>query len=225
MRISELAATTGLTVATIKFYLREGLLPAGRSLGPTSADYDEHHVRRLRLIRALREVGELPLASIQELIRVLDDPSQPIHEVLGTVQLAVSRLPKDPPFADRETAGQVVRDLGWHVRPDGPLLGAFASTVGVLNEFGFDINADRVKPWADAAMHVARVELADLPEGLSRDELAEFTAVGITLFGRMLSQLRLLAQESLSAERFAGAPVLPEVPLAGGGATAAAECG
>ena len=49
MRISELAAVTGVTIPTIKFYLREGLLPSGVARAANQADYDETHVRRLRL--------------------------------------------------------------------------------------------------------------------------------------------------------------------------------
>ena len=53
MRISALAAAAGLPVATVKFYLREGLLHPGVATSATQANYDDSHVRRLRLIRAL----------------------------------------------------------------------------------------------------------------------------------------------------------------------------
>ena len=39
MRISELSARTGVPVATIKYYLREGLLPEGERTAPTQATY------------------------------------------------------------------------------------------------------------------------------------------------------------------------------------------
>ena len=53
MRISELSEASGVPVATLKYYLREGLLPPGESLGATRADYSEDHLRRVRLVRAL----------------------------------------------------------------------------------------------------------------------------------------------------------------------------
>ena len=57
MWMAELATRSGLSVPTIKYYLREGLLPAGVATGATRAVYDETHVHRLRLIRALTDVA------------------------------------------------------------------------------------------------------------------------------------------------------------------------
>jgi len=50
-----------VSTATIKYYLREGLLRPGEAVGATQASYDEGHVERLRLIRVLREVGDIPV--------------------------------------------------------------------------------------------------------------------------------------------------------------------
>ncbi|MYU47619.1 MerR family transcriptional regulator, partial [Streptomyces sp. SID7803] len=52
MRLSELSERSGIATATIKYYLREGLLPPGERLSATQAEYDESHLRRLRLVRA-----------------------------------------------------------------------------------------------------------------------------------------------------------------------------
>jgi hypothetical protein len=46
-------------VPTIKYYVREGLLPPGQLASPNQTQYDNSHLRRLRLIRALTEVGGL----------------------------------------------------------------------------------------------------------------------------------------------------------------------
>ncbi|RAC11977.1 MerR family transcriptional regulator, partial [Burkholderia multivorans] len=53
MRISELSRRSDVPVATIKYYLREGLLPAGERTSATQAVYTDAHVNRLALIRAL----------------------------------------------------------------------------------------------------------------------------------------------------------------------------
>ena len=55
MWMSELSSRSGLPVPTIKYYLREQLLHAGEAVGATRARYDDSHVRRLRLVRALTE--------------------------------------------------------------------------------------------------------------------------------------------------------------------------
>ncbi|MFC9487519.1 MerR family transcriptional regulator, partial [Streptomyces hydrogenans] len=83
MRIGELSRRTGVSVPTIKFYVREGLLPAGRLTSPNQAAYDETHVRRLRLIRALMDVGGLSVAAVREVITAVDDPERPVHALLG----------------------------------------------------------------------------------------------------------------------------------------------
>ena len=49
MRISGLAERTGVPVATLKYYLREGLLHAGTATARTQAVYDTTHVERVRL--------------------------------------------------------------------------------------------------------------------------------------------------------------------------------
>lgn len=45
MRLSELSKQSGVTTATIKYYLREGLLPPGERVTATQAEYDESHLR------------------------------------------------------------------------------------------------------------------------------------------------------------------------------------
>ncbi|MDX2026822.1 MerR family transcriptional regulator, partial [Microcella sp.] len=45
--MSELSATTGTPVPTLKFYLREGLLPAGERTSPNQSQYDDSHVERV----------------------------------------------------------------------------------------------------------------------------------------------------------------------------------
>src|SRR5829696_1255640 len=57
MRISALADAAGLPVATVKFYLREGLLHSGVATSATQASYDESHLRRLAHVRPLPPSG------------------------------------------------------------------------------------------------------------------------------------------------------------------------
>ena len=73
MRISELSASSGITVPTIKFYLREGLLAPGSPRAVNQADYGEPHLHRLRLIRALSEIGGLRLREIRGVLAAIDD--------------------------------------------------------------------------------------------------------------------------------------------------------
>ncbi|WEV77450.1 MerR family transcriptional regulator [Janibacter cremeus] len=55
---------------TLKCYRREELLPQGRVITRTSAEYDEGHVERVRLVRALTAVGGLDPATTRRVITV-----------------------------------------------------------------------------------------------------------------------------------------------------------
>lgn len=82
MRISELSAVSSVPVATIKYYLRERLLPEGRRSSATQATYGDAHVARLAVIRALVDSG-VGIAGVRKVIAVLDDPPDDPYEILG----------------------------------------------------------------------------------------------------------------------------------------------
>ena len=90
MRISALSAQTGIPVATIKFYLRENLLHEGIRTAATQAQYDESHVARLRLIRALLGPGGLSIAAAHRVIGAIEEPPDSLHELLGVAATAVA---------------------------------------------------------------------------------------------------------------------------------------
>ncbi|NAZ85581.1 MerR family transcriptional regulator, partial [Kineococcus indalonis] len=112
MLVSALAAASGVPVPTIKYYLREGLLHPGRATGATRAEYGEDHVRRLRLVRALAEVGGLPLARVREVVAALDAET-PLPVALGTAHDALAA--RAAPGAGAELAAAVIADAGWRV--------------------------------------------------------------------------------------------------------------
>jgi DNA-binding transcriptional MerR regulator len=71
LRMSELAERSGVSAATIKHYLREGLLGADDEVLRTSrnmAYYPSEFVERVRLIKRLQEERFMPLRVIRELI-------------------------------------------------------------------------------------------------------------------------------------------------------------
>jgi len=64
LTISELAERCGVPVSTVRYYLREGLLPAGRRLSRTRTRFDEQHVESLTEIKSLREAG-VPISELR----------------------------------------------------------------------------------------------------------------------------------------------------------------
>ncbi|MEX5276395.1 MerR family transcriptional regulator [Kocuria sp. CPCC 205261] len=81
-----LAEVSNTTTASIKFYRREGLLPAGTRLTATRQDYDHGHVECLQLIRVLREEAGATIPDIRALVTVIDDPRRPLVDALEIAQ-------------------------------------------------------------------------------------------------------------------------------------------
>ena len=68
LRMSELAALTEVRPAAIKFYIKEGLLPAPVKTSRNMAYYDESFVEKIRLIKQLQSQHYLPLRVIKDLL-------------------------------------------------------------------------------------------------------------------------------------------------------------
>ncbi|MFD0776981.1 MerR family transcriptional regulator, partial [Streptomonospora algeriensis] len=119
MRISELSRRSGVPVATIKYYLRENLLPKGEAVSATQARYTEEHVKRLRLVRALAEVAEVPLGRIRSVLEAVEDPDLDMHTLLGVAQYAFTQRPEAPAAEDpaweraERRAAELLAELGW----------------------------------------------------------------------------------------------------------------
>lgn len=65
MRIRELAEATGVSVQTIHYYLREGLLPPPVKTAPNMAYYGQEYIEDIRFIKELQEKRYLPLSIIK----------------------------------------------------------------------------------------------------------------------------------------------------------------
>lgn len=84
MRIGELAAVTGTTTKTLRFYEDTGLLHAARASNGYR-DYGQDAVARLDFIRRGRAAG-LTLAQIREVVNIRETGAAPcchVHDLLG----------------------------------------------------------------------------------------------------------------------------------------------
>jgi len=68
LKISELAERADVPVATVRHYLREGLLPEGVKTSKNMAYYPPEFAERIRLIKRLQEERFMPLRVIREMI-------------------------------------------------------------------------------------------------------------------------------------------------------------
>jgi DNA-binding transcriptional MerR regulator len=77
LKMSELAERSGVSPGTIRYYLREGLLGAGKDIVRTSrnmAYYPPEYVERIELIKRLQEERFMPLRVIKGALE--DDPGR-----------------------------------------------------------------------------------------------------------------------------------------------------
>ena len=110
MKIGDLARLTGPRVETIRFYEKEGLLPApGRSSGNYRI-YETAHLNRLSFIRRSRDLG-FALDQVRRLLQLADDRSAPCAEVDTITAENIAEI--DRKIADLTALrDQLVRKLG-----------------------------------------------------------------------------------------------------------------
>ncbi|GAB3489735.1 MerR family transcriptional regulator [Nocardiopsis coralliicola] len=228
MRMAELSRQSGVPVATIKYYLREGLLPKGEALAATQASYGPEHIRRLRLIRALSDVAGLPLATVRGLVSAVDDTGMDLYRLLGSVQytLATGAIPPwstGAAAADAvpaaESAGStrgeagaapdggvdaLLAELGWQVQGDAPDRAGLARTLAAMDRLGFGVDRATLRRYAAAAQDLAAADVAAIDGAWPRERAVEYMAVRCSLMDAALASLRRMAQEDAATRRFAG---------------------
>lgn len=198
MRISELAAQTQVPVATLKYYLREGLLPSGTATSRTQATYNAAHVDRVRLIRALLESGGLSLTRVRQVLDTLDSPNVPRHELLGVAQESITPpLPQQPDPEWTALATEFAASRNWPTRADDPLLVLLGEQLRLIVAAGV-LGADltQLDRYADAAERLAAVDMSTVPD--DADGALRQVTVGTVLTDPMILTLRRLAQQTLS---------------------------
>lgn len=199
MRISELSTQAGVPVATIKYYIREGLLPEGVRSAPTQASYGDAHVSRLRLIRALID-SSVSVAQARRVLSALDNPPENPAHLLAAAHAAVA--PAAEPEIDTTAAERIVEMLGWRADLCDPdVLAEVARALGVIDRAGFTIPDDVLPAYVDAVSRIARAEIAGVPLD-SPEAAVRYVVLGTVLNEPLLLALRRVAQQVASAERF-----------------------
>jgi len=215
--MGELSARSGVPIPTIKYYLREELLFPGIVISATRSQYDESHLRRLRLIRALLEIGDLPLAAIGHILTTVDDESVPPHQLLGTLQYALGHSTARPEaepdvIAARDEVAALVERLGWRVSAGSPARDLLAAALVTLRRLQVQLAAPGLDAYARALADLAADEVAglsaaglsaaDTADNAERSAVAEAAVAGMVLNERVIIALRRLAQEDAAARRF-----------------------
>ncbi|MFH8345493.1 MerR family transcriptional regulator [Streptomyces sp. NPDC018045] len=201
MHVSELSRRSGVSIASIKYYLRQSLLPPGRVTAATRADYDEQHVRRLRLIRALIGVRGFSVRAAKEVLDAAfqpeDDPREVLRRVLGTGAVP----PRDDEDGRKASADveRLLARIGWAVPEDARSKRALADTLASLRLLGADVDWRFLVPYAELARRTAELDLDRLRIVGDPAERAERVVLLTILLEPALLALRRLAQENASA--------------------------
>ena len=200
MRISKLSTQTGVPVATIKFYLRESLLPEGVRTSATQAQYDESHVARLRLVRALLGPGGLSVAAAHRVIQAIEEPPASVHELLGVAARAVAR-PGVVTDGDPRVE-ELMQRCAWQIdEKDHPTYAVLEEALRALDEAGFELPEGALDVYVEHMRQIAEYEIENVPTD-SPTAAVRYVVLGTVLIEPVILALRRLAQAEASARRF-----------------------
>ncbi len=198
MWMAELSARSGIGVATIKYYLREGLLPAGVATGATRAQYDESHVRRLRLVRALTDVAGLRLETVRQVLDGIDNAAS-WHEAVGSAHTRLAAADGLAPATagSRARVDRFLERQGWELSPVSAQREVLARALDALEDVGHPVSDELLNRYADAMRPVAAHEVASV-RSPDRETSVEAAVVGTLLQEPILLAVRRIAQENAS---------------------------
>lgn len=204
MRISEVSRRSGVTVPTIKYYLREGMLPHGTPLSPRDAEYGEDHLERLEIIRNLREIAHLSIETIKRLLQAADNPDLPVPTLVGLAHAAALPQTDDPPPDEQglALATQFYGELGWAVPAQHPLFARTARLLSLLKANGAPSTPNGLQAYVQAVSPLTAVELGLTRTQGSRLLLVHDVVIGTYLGNQLLLTLHMAAQVSQAMSHF-----------------------
>ncbi|MFD8988096.1 MerR family transcriptional regulator [Streptomyces goshikiensis] len=214
MKISELSRRTGVPVASIKYFLRQELLPAGRATAATLAEYGDEHVQRLRLIKALTALGGLSIAATRNVLAAIDQADSS-EGALGAVSyalpvpMAAQSAAGDEEEAEADaTAGAEVAELlaalDWQAPGTSPHVQGLTSALKELRRLDARYAPGELAAYARLAESVARLDLERAAGVDDPVALAERAVIVFAICAPVFELLRRLAQEDQVRRRAAG---------------------
>lgn len=205
MKISEAAREGGVSVSTFKYYVRVGLVPEGVRLSENQTAYEESHVQRVRLVRALLETGGLSIDAAKAVVATLDSRPDSLAHTFEAAQHAlgtISPASTTPSGGARSAAEELARAQDWRVTPENPGFDMVARVLDGFGAIGFRPAPDYLQAYASAAFSIATADVAALQTRDRPELIAELMVVGTVLGDALVAGLRRLAQESVTAELF-----------------------
>lgn len=203
MKVSELSQRSGVSVSSIKYYLREGLLTGGVQTATNQAVYSEQHIRRLRLIRSLIDIGGLSISHVRATLAAVDDESTPMHDAFGAVMHGLDEAPTETVSTDIQTAYDEVQEWlssrGWDIDPGAPAPHRLAELVATLRRFDFPTTLTDFDSVAEMVERTAQIEVEYARAIPDRTSAVETMLIGTVILERAIVEVRRLALEAASS--------------------------
>jgi DNA-binding transcriptional MerR regulator len=202
MRLAELSTRSGVPATTIKYYLRLGLLHAGERQSSTWSAYDDSHLRRIALIRALIDIAGLPLQAVHRVLEVVTDKAVPLHQALGTAQWLLSPTTAGQPSTESSERVSALLDRHtWELASDSPHRAVLAAALDRLDRLAFPVPDALLDQYAEAVSSFAPSEVEPITSEADRATAIEHLIIGTLLYEPVLATMRRMAHESQSARR------------------------
>lgn len=207
MKVAELSERSGVPLPTIKFYIRESLLPAGRSTGKNQAEYGDEHLARLALIRSLRDDAGLSVVAIARALRAADAVVTDEHGGGLFIEAAIDTIERyaGPPISERSEEYQSARaelarmleTRSWALTGEENALKDAARALTLIKRAFHELTTDDLCAYAEAAEQLAQHELPEEFEPLAaRESALRYAVLGTVLFEPLILALRRLAHVS-----------------------------
>ncbi len=196
MRVSELVTASGVPLATIKYYLREGVLMPGEAMSATRSKYGSEHVERLTLIKALAGVG-LPIDRIRTVLGLIDHPAQSLFETLGR---AIAELPPyldetEPPTYPR--AKRLLDTLGQVYDIRSPATAQLDRALRAAEDVGLAMTDERMKVYGQHVRGIAEYDLALMPQTV--EGAVQYAVLGTAIYEPIITAMRRLAHQDIAS--------------------------
>lgn len=203
MRLADLERESGVPSTAIKYYLREGLLPRGRILSATRAEYSEEHLRRLRLIRALVHGAGLSIQQVHDVVAAVDNPTDHPNP-FRTAQEAT--IPDMSGVEIHPWVSELAAERQW---PAGTVKAQamLSRAIQTMQDAGLVATKEELADWAEAMSGVADVDVNALSDNAdSQESLLKVVIAGTLASDNALLALRRLEQATLTAKRMGPFP-------------------
>ncbi|BDR53955.1 transcriptional regulator [Bombiscardovia apis] len=215
MKLAELSRESGVSAASIKYYLRLGLLPAGEKVSARVSEYSPAHLKRLRLITNLVHVVGLSIAQTEQVLSSIDQADLSLE---GAIEQATVALPsataseqaedsrcrlrcKRAEASDRKQLAAIteeLKDCGFDDVPDLEYVRHLERAILAAREAGLAVDQQMLAKYSAAARTLASIDFEHIPTD-DRDNAIDISILGTVMLEPIILGLRRLAHRELIA--------------------------